>query len=158
MTMTEGFDGSEVHIRERPIPGTRQVQETEIRCRPGTFEWRYGRAKPSTEMDMLYQAGVEFRRVWERAGMDGPGTVDWGKVGSTQWKGLPDTRCAALDEVKQITQTLGALTTARLVKYVVEEHTSRRIAVMFGQTERDMASWLASDLTAAAVFFHYRPH
>jgi hypothetical protein len=153
----EGFDGSTLHVRKRPIPGTRQVQETTIRCRPGTFEWRYGRADPGTHLDLLFAAGNEFARLWERAGMDGPGTVDWAKAGSPQWRGLPDARTLALDDVKRMTQELGKLPSARLVHYCLQGKTTEEIAAIYdvGEGERGMRSILDADLHAAAVFFRY---
>ena len=153
----EGFDGSVIYIRERPIPGTSRKQSTSIRSKPGTFEWRYCRGKPGSEMDMLYLAGSDFCELWERAGMDGPGSVDWAKSGTTQWRGLPDARVVALDEVKAMSRALGMLVTQRLVNYCVEGKTSRQIATAFGDPERDMAIVLASDLKAAAIYLGYMP-
>jgi hypothetical protein len=151
----EGFDGSVHYVRERQIAGTRLVTSHNMRCKPGTFEWRYGRARPGTELDMLYLAGVEFGRLWERAGMDAPRPVDWGMPGVAAWRGLPDARVEALSELKAVSRDLGKLVMARLVNYVVEGKTPRQIALQFDLDERDMAIVLASDLRAAASYFGF---
>lgn len=151
----EGFEGAELHERRRPIPGTRIVQVTTIRSMPGSFTWRYGRAEPGTTLDMLFQAGTEFSRLVEAAGMDAPGTVDWSKAGSSQWNGLPPARLIALDQWKRMTQDLGKLVTRRLVQYVCEGKTSRQIARMYRRSEREMAAQLNSDLAMTAVYFGY---
>jgi hypothetical protein len=153
----EGFEGAELHVRERPIPGTRQIQRSVMRCRPGTFEWRYGRGESGTPLSLLYQAGVEFSGLWERAGMDGPGTVDWAKAGSPQWRGLPDARVVALDDVKEMSRDLGKLVTARLVHYCVQGKTSTEIGMIYDLGERATGHILESDLMAAAQFFRYVP-
>lgn len=150
-----GFDGSELHVRERPIPGTSRTQKTTQRCQPGSFAWRYGRGKPGSTFDVLFQAGSEFSRVVERAGLDGPGTVDWAKAGYSQWNGLPPARLVALDEWKRLTQDLGKLVTARLIQYVVQDKTGPQIAKMYGRKPRDMTPILDADLLAAAVYFGY---
>lgn len=154
--MLEGFDGMETHIREREIPGTRQVQKMEQRSRPGTFEWRYGRGDPGSFVALLYQAGVEFGLLWERAGLDGPGTVDWSRSGVVQWRGLPHARTIALDAVKSMSQDLGKMVTARLVHYIAQGKTSGDIAALYGFKEREMGAILEADLCAAAQHFKYQ--
>lgn len=152
----EGFDGTVLHIRERPIPGTRQVQQTITRCQPGSFEWRYGRARPGTELDMLYHAGVEFGRIWENLGLNEPHGVDWLNAGGSSWRSsLPLSHLIAMEELKPMLRDLGKVIITRLRQYVVEGYTSRQIAASYGTSERNMAIVLASDLKAAAVYFRY---
>src|SRR5688500_17371364 len=44
---------------EKPFP---RYVDAVMRCRPGTFAWRFGRDKNSLE----YQAGNRFAMLWER--------------------------------------------------------------------------------------------
>lgn len=151
----EGFDGTEVFVRERPIPGTSQVQTMAIRSRPGSFVWRYARAAPQTLAAMLYHAGVEFGRLWERAGMDGPATVDWARSGVVQWRGLPPSKIMALDSIRPMVQELGKMVATRLVHYVVQEKTTGELAALYGFKDREMGAILEADLCAAAQYFKY---
>jgi len=153
MLAKEGFDGHEVHERQRAIPGTRQVQVTSMRCRPGTFEHRYGRAQPGSTLELLFQAGCEFGLIWEKAGLDGPGTVEWGKVGSTPWQGLPNARVAALDDCRRVWEGLGDLAMGRMVNYVVQGRTSRELSKTYGREKREMSAILDSDLHRVAEYF-----
>lgn len=152
-----GFDGSELHTRERLIPGTSRKQVTVSRSMPGTFENRYGRGAPGSMLDMLYQAGTEFARLCERCGHDAPGTVDFSKAGTTAWNGLPPSRLVALDQHKNMVRHLGKLVTARLQRYAVEGKTTRQIARSYRRSEREMRAILDSDLARAAVYFGYAP-
>lgn len=157
MALVEGFEGSQLHVRERPIPGTRQKQEHAVRCVNGSFEKEYGVGKHDGLREALYQAGVAFGQIVERAGMDGPGTVDWSKVGTTQWRGQSDSRLVALQSWKKLTQELGKLVTARLILYVVEGKTSAQIAKKYRRSKREIAAQLSSDLALAAIYFGYAP-
>lgn len=155
MALVEGFDGSQLHVRERPIPGTSRKQEQTLRSQPGTFIWRYGRGK-NDRVEALFLAGSEFALVFERAGLDGPHGVDWSSSGASQWRGLPAPRLAALDKWKNVTQELGKLVTARLIQYVCERRTAGEIAKMYGVgNARKAAIVLEEDLKAAAVYFGY---
>ncbi|MHA6645658.1 hypothetical protein [Mesorhizobium sp. A623] len=55
----EGARLSKVSVK---ISTDRTARRT-IRCRPGTFEWRYGRNKQNA----LFHAGNQFATLWERA-------------------------------------------------------------------------------------------
>lgn len=151
----EGFDGHETFIRERPIPGTSQVQTMVIRGKPGTFVWRYAHAAPQTLAAVLYQAGTEFGRLWERAGMDGPATVDWTRSGAVQWRGLPHSKVMAMDSIKPMVQELGRMVATRLVHYIVQEQTTGELAALYGFKDREMGAILEADLCAAAQYFKY---
>lgn len=155
MLAREGFDGSELHIRKRLIPGTERTQESTYRAHQGTFSWKYGRGQPGSKADMLFQAGSEFGRILERAGLDGPGTVDWAKAGYSAWKGLPPARLIALDEWKRLTQSLGKLPTARLVQFVVQGRTTAEMGKIYGMGTREAAFVVNADLMAVAEHFGY---
>lgn len=146
-----GYDGTELRLR------TRARQRSVVRCKPGTFEWRYSVGEHDNVRESLYQAGVKFASIVERAGMDGPGTVDWGKVGSTQWRDLPMPRLLALDAWKHLAQDLGKLVTSRLIGYVVEGKTTAQLARKYRVSPKMMAVQLNSDLAMAAVHFGYAP-
>jgi hypothetical protein len=60
----EGAVTSKVRVRDLQGQRARTLTQT-IRCRPGTFEWRYGRNK----QDALFHAGNHLAILWERAGM-----------------------------------------------------------------------------------------
>src|SRR5690606_12006404 len=127
-----------------------------VRARPGTFEWRYAReANKKTGDGALYYAGSDFARIWERAGLAAPGSVDWSSAGQSQWKGLPDGRAVAIDEVGKAERKIGQMNAAVLRAYCVRGETTSQIARAFEVSEREMASFLKAALIAAALHFRY---
>ncbi|ORE87720.1 hypothetical protein [Aurantimonas sp. 22II-16-19i] len=147
-----GMDGAVLHVR-RLHTGTQQVLTHSVRCRPGTFEWRYGREGN----EGLYHAGCDFARVWERAGIASAGSSSLveGGGGNGQWKGLPDGRCVAMDEVREVVREIGKLTAARMVSYCVEGFKTSEIAGRFGISEKEMAAVLHMDLRTLAIHYRY---
>lgn len=145
-----GYDGA-VGIETR-VRVTATRHDTRIlRCRPGTFEWRYGRASADSA---LYHAGIRLADLWETAGTASASSVDFdGAGGAGQWKGLPDGRLAAMDQIRQVRLDVGKWGMARLVDYVVMGTTASDMAVKYGKDARSMAHVLHEDLRAAAFHF-----
>jgi len=80
--------------------------------------------------------------------------VDYESAGSgSQWKGLPDGRLAAMDEIKQVRLDVGKWGMARLVDYVVMGTPSSKMAEKYGKDERAMSFVLHEDLRAVAFHF-----
>ncbi|KTR05015.1 hypothetical protein NS365_13385 [Aureimonas ureilytica] len=119
--------------------------QTVVRCRTGSFEWRYAR-----QGSPQYHAGSAFARDWERSGITLPSALMGGASigGGGGWKGLPDERVMALDRVLTTTKALGGPITRRLVAYCVEGLTPKEIARTYGDviTPNAMANILDCDL------------
>ncbi len=142
-----GPDGT-VYQSRRLKTGTQAIATARVRCRPGTFEWRYGRNSSA-----LYHAGSTFARLWERAGIAFSGHSSSGEGGSGGgWKGEPDARLMAIDRVTKISADLGGPIMRRLVAYCVEGRTPREIAATYRDqaNERQMGFVLEQDLTDLA--------
>ncbi len=122
-----------------------------LRCQPGSFEWRYGRKGAEAA---LYHAGIRLADLWERAGTASASSIDYDSAGGGgQWKGLPDGRLAAMDEIRQVRLDVGRWGMARLVDYCVMGTPSSKMAEKYGKDERAMAHVLHEDLRAAAFHF-----
>lgn len=133
--------------------GTMATATLRVRCKPGTFDWRYGKAGSSQ-----YHAGAEFARIWERAGIAscGPTGLGGGTSGDS-FRGLPDGRIRALDRVNKISRDIGGPMTRRLVAYCVEGRTPKEIAASYnGQvTDRQLSDTLDLDLIELARTMGY---
>ncbi|MRX37044.1 hypothetical protein IG197_19980 [Aminobacter sp. SR38] len=71
-------------------------ERQELRSRPGTFEWRYGRNK----QDALFHAG------WEQAGMAVASSADFLRgTRSGYAQGIAEGRVAALDKLQGVTSS-----------------------------------------------------
>jgi len=150
---TPGYDGtieSEADVRISPT----RTDKRSMRCRTGSFEWRYARGKEKG-LTALYHAGIEYASLWERAGAASASSPDLLAEGGGSWKGLPDGRVMALDKLKPLLIKLGHLSTHRLTAYCVEGQTVTEIADRFEAAPRDMAAVLHHDLKACAVHLHY---
>lgn len=143
----EGTKLSNVKVKISSERSERQV----IRCRPGTFEWRYGRNK----QDALFHAGNHFARLWEQAGTAAACSPSMEEASGAAWRGMPDGRVAAIDVLNAASFELGRLPLSRLIDYCVNGLTSAEIARKHGQKERDMATVLHQDLRACAIHFLY---
>lgn len=143
-------DGTKLELREVRTD-VEAVSTIRVRCRPGSFEWRYSRSSSNQ-----FHAGCEFARAWERAGITlaSPLLGDV-KIGGGGWKGLPDARVKALDEVLRITREIGGPVTRRLVLYTVEGMTPKEIAKSYNVAERKMADVLDIDLIDLAKVMRY---
>lgn len=147
-----GYDGAveiDAHIR---VTATR-YEKRSLRCRPGTFEWRY--ARPSAEM-ALYHAGNHYALLWEKAGTAAAKSPDLEAVGGGPWKGLPDGRAVAFEVLREAFRDLGKASSARLTAYCVEGKTTSELASQYGIPDRDMAAVLDMDLRACATHFRFR--
>ena len=146
-----GYDGAVLSATQVRITPTR-FETRAIRCRPGSFEWRYGRQTAETA---LYHAGIHFADLWERAGIAAVSSPGLGEVGSGQWRGLPDGRAVAISEINDARRSLGRWSTARLVDYCVIGSTASEMAAKYQENERGMSHVLHSDLKACAEHFRY---
>lgn len=151
IAQTEGFDGRETFETHVRLSGTR-FEKRSIRARPGSFEWRYNR--DDSDLTPLYHAGVKFATLWEKAGTASDSSPDLSSSGGGQWKGLPDGRIMAMDEINQARKEMGRWSTARLVDYCVMGSTSSDMASKYGVDEREMGHVLRMDLRACA--FHFK--
>lgn len=146
-----GFDGTVVVPMTVRLTSQR-AEKRMMRARPGTFEWRYGRKSADAA---LFHAGCHFADLWERAGTAAVKSRDLTQVGTRGWRGLPEGRAAALDEVGHATRDLGRFVTSRLMAYCVEGQTTAEIARRHDAPERDMAAVLHQDLRACAECFRF---
>lgn len=144
-----GPDGTVVQNR-RIRTRTQAIATLKVRCRPGTFEWRYG-SKGSPE----YHAGAAFARLWEQAGIANAGSSAIGAGGVGDWKGMPDGRVAALDEVRNISIAVGGPSMRRLVAYCVEGRTPVEIAASYDVSARAMSETLDINLIDLARIMGY---
>ncbi|MEJ5081068.1 hypothetical protein [Ochrobactrum sp. MYb379] len=147
-----GYEGSKIVKTSVRVTATRSETRS-IRAKPGTFEWRYARAKPAGKDTnaALYLAGSEYARTWERAGVADMGSPNkMGGIGGGARIGLADRRCEAMDKLEQVRECLGIFGTARLTAYCVEGQTTKEIANKFGADEREMGHVLHSDLRSLA--------
>ena len=158
MLEREGFDGTELLTRKRILSGSRE-SEFRQRALPGTFEHRYGGAKKDTPEVSFYEGGVRFALLCERCGHDAPYTVDWSRVGTTQWTGGSPARLEAMEELTQLIRYFGKTNrlVSRLTSYCVEGKTSKQIAKMYRRSQREMAVQLELDLARVAIYFGYAP-
>jgi hypothetical protein len=149
--MVPGFDGAEMITTRVKITATRW-EGRPLRCRPGTFEWRYGRENADSS---LYHAGIHFATLWEKAGTAAASSPDLGREGTGQWKGIPVTRLEAMQKIDAARQDVGKWGAARLVDYCVMGTPAPEIARKYKTDERAMAFILEADLKACAVHFGY---
>jgi hypothetical protein len=148
----QGPDGTVVQTR-RVRTGTQAVSTMKVRCRPGTFEWRYGRFG-----NAQYHAGADFARTWERAGVALAGGLHLEPSnGGSSSGGLPDHRTMALDRIKTIAAELGGPMTRRLVSYCVDGRTPKEIAATYRHqvTDRQVSDTLDLDLHELAKAMNY---
>lgn len=150
-----GSDGAKIFRTSVRVTATR-TESRSIRARPGTFEWRYARAKPAGKdiNAALYHAGNHYALLWERAGTADMGSPNnMGGIGGGARLGLADRRCEAMDELQGVFSVLGRSATSRLTAYCVEGRTTKEIAKKFGASEREMGHVLHNDLRECARHF-----
>lgn len=147
-----GYDGAEEFTSRVKVSLTRSEVRT-IRARPGSFEWRYNR--DDDNLTPLYHAGVKFAGLWEKAGIASDSSPDITSSGGGQWKGLPDARVVAMDEIRAARGDIGKWGTARLVDYCVMGTPSSEMASRHGVDERAMSHILMMDLRACALHFKF---
>lgn len=147
-----GYDGAKVSNVSVRITASRSDRRS-VRAMPGTFEWRYGRQ--SGDM-ALYHAGSHYAVLWERAGTAAAKSPDLESTGGGGgWKGMPDGRLAAMDDLNHAMRELGKRVSARLTDYCVHGMTTKAIARKYQVSERDMAPVLHQDLRDCAYQFKF---
>ncbi len=132
-----------VHLR---VSGQRTTVQS-VRCRPGSFEWRYGRQKQGA----LFHAGSQFAQMWERAGATVASSADFLRGTQSGFAtGLAEGRAAAMQQLRGIVERLGQAPTDRLIAYCVKGETTTEMAHRHDVAERVMGAVLALDLKACA--------
>lgn len=150
-TFEPGYDGAvEIETSVR-ITATRSESRS-LRCRPGSFSWRYGRANADAA---LYHAGIRFAELWEFAGTSSASSPDLGAIGGGMWRGIQTSRLEAMDKIKAARLDIGKWGTARLVDYCVMGSIASDMATKYGYDERHMSIILNEDLRAAALHFEH---
>jgi len=147
-----GFDGTKVSKVSVRVSSNRTTKQS-VRAMPGTFEWRYGRGGPGM---YLYHAGSHYARLWEQAGTASASSPDLNGTSGAGWKGIPEKRLEAMEELKGAAAVLGALVSARLTAYCAQGLTAKQIGLKFEINERDVAPVLEQDLVACAKCFGYK--
>ena len=151
ITMQPGYDGAiEIETSVR-ITATRSEARS-LRCRPGSFEWRYGRANADAA---LYHAGIKFAELWEFAGTASASSPDLAAIGGGMWRGIQTGRLEAMDKIKSARMDIGKWGTSRLVDYCVMGSTASEMAKKYGYDERNMAIILNEDLRSCALHFEH---
>jgi hypothetical protein len=146
-----GCDGTKVSKVKVKVSRTREGRQS-VRSLPGTFEWRYGRGGAG---QALYEAGTHYARLWERAGMASASSPDLqGNIGAG-WKGIPDKRLEAMDELNAAYPVLGLLVSSRLTDYCALGLTSEQIGKKHAIDKRDVPAVLEQDLKACARHFRF---
>lgn len=149
-----GHDGAKTSkVRVRDLQGQRARTLTlTIRCKPGSFEWRYGRDK----QDALFHAGNHLAILWERAGMTVASSANFLRgIASGYSTGLAESRAQAIDKLDGFRDAMGQKPAERLIDYCVLGLTTAEIARKDGAKERDMAPVLHQHLRDCARHFHF---
>jgi hypothetical protein len=122
-----------------------------IRCRPGSFEWRYAKRQSA-----LFHAGNQFARLWETAGVTIASSANYLRgVKSGYHTGIPEGRLQAIQTLNGVVSELGRFSTERLIDYCVLGHTTAEIARRHEAVERDMAAVIDHDLRCCADVLRY---
>lgn len=150
---SEGFNGAVIVEASVRLSATRHENRS-LRCRPGTFEWRYGR---KTAESALYHAGIKFADMWEQSGTSAAASPNLASAGGGQWKGIQDSRLEAMDRIKALRQSehITKFGMSRLVDYCVMGTPASEIADKWGDDPRAMANVLHEDLKAVARYLGY---
>lgn len=146
-----GHDGATISKVRIRLSGPRKTVQ-QMRCRPGTFEWRYGRNK----QDALFHAGNHFAILWERAGVAVASSADFLRGTKSGYaSGISDRRVVAIDALRGLVERVGQFSFERLMLYCVQGATSDEIAIREKQDKRTMGTVLANDLRQCAIHFKY---
>jgi hypothetical protein len=147
-----GYDGN-VLVRVSTRITNHRVDKHTVRCKPGSFSWRYGRNKQSA----LYHAGNQFACLWEKAGIALASSVDFMRgTRSGHQTGIPESRLHAIQHLTDVVRELGRFSTERLIDYCVLGYTSTEMASRFQLTEREIAAALHQDLRSCAEVFRFQ--
>lgn len=148
-----GYDGA-VEVSAKVRLSLVRSEARTIRGRPGSFEVEYG-AKKGKDEDLhkaLYHAGVHYSGLWERAHIS-IASPNFASSGSSQWKGLPDSRADALSEIRAI--KVPAERASRLIDYCILGKTSAEIGAKYDLSRQAMARMLKDDLMSLAQHLRY---
>ncbi len=149
--MMPGYDGAIEIDTETRISGERSKFNL-LRCRPGSFEWRYGR---KTADAALYHAGIKFAELWEFAGTASASSPDLGAIGGGMWRGIQNGRLEAMDKIDAARDSIGAVGTALLVDYLVMGSTASEMGPKYSIDGRSMAIILDHHLHSCANHFRH---
>lgn len=142
-----GKDGMRVGVVQQPISGSRS-RRVSMRCRPGSFEWSFGRKKRD---NALFLAGSQLAILWEKAGMTVASSAAFLRGVSSGYKtGVSDGRLAAIDGLLGWKDYVGTAGAERMIAYCVEGKTSTELAMLAQVPPREMTAVLTSDLRATA--------
>ncbi|MCB1469042.1 MAG: hypothetical protein KDK08_18310 [Rhizobiaceae bacterium] len=125
-----------------------------MRCKPGTFEWRYGRDKQGAE----FHAGNHLAILWERAGMTIASSSDFLRgISSGYPTGISDGRVAAIDKLNGFRAHVGTAGAERMIDYCVLGLTTAEIARKKNMGQREISTVLHNDLNETAQFLDFVP-
>lgn len=146
-----GQDGATVsRIKLRKTVATQGTVLQSMRCRPGTFEWRYGRDKQGA----LFHAGSQFAQLWEKAGIAVASSADFMRgTRSGYITGMAEGRLDAIGKLRRLMggeSGLGHAPSERLIAYCVLGKTAAELARGDAVPEREMTAVLNSDLRTCA--------
>lgn len=145
-----GYDGN-VLVRVSTRITSHRVDHRIMRCRPGSFDWRYAKRQSA-----LYHAGNQFRLLWEKAGIALASSVDFMRgTKSGSQMGISESRLHALQSLSCVVTDLGRFSTERLIDYCVLGHTTAELANKHALPDRDMAAVLDKDLRSCADAMRY---
>lgn len=146
-----GKDGTTL-TKVRVRISSHRVDSMVMRCRPGTFEWRYGRNRQT----VLFHAGSHFAQLWERAGATVASSIDFLRGTRSGFKGgIADGRVFAIDALAGAAEGIGRFSFERLIDYCVKGQTAAEIARVHSEKERDIAAILNADLKSCARHFGF---
>lgn len=145
-----GKDGARLIKVQTRISSGRTASHT-MRCRTGTFEWRYGRKQGA-----LFHAGNHFAILWERAGIAVTSSADFLRGTASGYPtGISDGRVAAIDALRGLVEKLGHYSFERLMMYCVDGRTATEIAKVEQCEGREIGMVLNNDLRQCAIHFKY---
>lgn len=145
-----GKDGARLTKVKVKISSDRTAHRT-VRCRTGTFEWRYGRKQTA-----LFHAGNQFAILWERAGIAVASSADFLRGTTSGYPtGVSDGRVAAIDALRGAVEKLGHFTFERLMMYCVKGMTASEIAKRERCSGREIGTVLNNDLRQCAIHFKF---
>jgi hypothetical protein len=143
-----GKEGTKLAKVKVKISSDRTAHRT-VRCRTGSFEWRYGRKQTA-----LFHAGNQFAILWERAGIAVASSADFLRgTASGYATGISDGRVEAIDALRGTVEKLGHFAFERLMMYCVEGMTATEIARVERCSGREIGTMLNNDLRQCAIHF-----
>lgn len=143
-----GHDGMRMSRTKVKLTSNRFTHRN-VRSKPGTFEWPYGR-----KQDALFHAGSHLAILWERAGMTIASSANFLRgTASGYATELADGRANAIYKSNGFRKAMDDKPAERLIDYCVLGMTTAEIARRDGAKERDMAPVLHQHLRDCARHF-----